>query len=97
MKKFEPLLLWAGALLVIATFLLSVESDLLWKTQQNSLFLHSSLFFKQTMAVSGGLLSYLGAFFTQFFYYPWVGVVMLCGWWLLLMWLTKRAFSIPGD
>lgn len=95
MKKFEPLLLWAGALLVIATVLLSVESDLLWKTQQNSLFLHSSLFFKQTMAVSGGLLSYLGAFFTQFFYYPWVGVVMLCGWWLLLMWLTKRAFNIP--
>ena len=24
-----------------------------------------------------------------------MGVIILCGWWLLLMWLTKRAFNIP--
>jgi hypothetical protein len=53
------------------------------------------LFFKQEMVVPGGMLSYLGAFLTQHFYYPWVGVVMLCALWLLLMWLTKRAFQIP--
>lgn len=97
MKKIKPIVLWLGALVIIATALLYADGDLLWKVQQNDLFLFSSLFFKQTMVVSGGMLSYLGAFFTQFFYYPWMGVVLLCGWWMLLMWLTKRTFSIPDE
>ena len=51
--------------------------------------------FPPTKVVPGGMLSYLGAFFTQHFYYHWVGVILLLGWWLLLMWLTERAFNIP--
>ena len=42
---------------------------------EHSLFLNSSLFFRQQMVVPGGMLSYLGAFFSQHFYYPWVGDV----------------------
>lgn len=95
MKRFLPIASWLGALLVVAFILLYVESDLLWKVEQNNLFLFSSLFFKQQMVVAGGMLSYIGSFFTQFFYYPWLGVLLLCGWWLLLMWLTKRTFCIP--
>ena len=95
MKKAKPIALWIGALSVIAIALLYVESDLLWKTQQQDLFLFTSLFFKQQMGVAGGMLSYVGSFFTQFFYYPWLGTLMLCGWWLLLMWLIKRTFCIP--
>ena len=95
MKRIKPLALWLGALLVIAIALIIVESDLLWKIQQYDLFLFSTLFFKQQMVVSGGMLSYLGSFFTQFFYHPWLGILMLCSWWLLLMWLVKRAFCLP--
>lgn len=94
-KKIRPIALWLGALIVIALALIIVEGDLLWKVQQFDIFLNSSLFFKQQMVVAGGMLSYLGSFFTQFFYYPWLGVVMLCGWWLLLLWLIKRTFNIP--
>ena len=96
-KRIKPIALWIVALLAIAIALLYVEPDLLWKVQHRNLFLYSALFFKQTMVVSGGLLSYLGAFFTQFFYHAWMGVAMLCGWWLLLMWLTKRTFRIPDS
>ena len=95
MKRFLPIIQWLGALSVIGCALLCLESDLLWKVQQQNLFLYSSLFLKQTMVTSGGMLSYLGTFFTQFFYHPWVGVVMLCSWWWLLMWLVKRTFQIP--
>lgn len=95
MKRFLPIILWLGALSVIGCALLCLESDLLWKVQQQNLFLYSSLFLKQTMVTSGGMLSYLGTFFTQFFYHPWIGVVMLCSWWWLLMWLVKRTFQIP--
>lgn len=95
MRNEKPIFLWLGALVAIASVLIYAESDLLWKIQQHNLFLYSSLFFKEMMVVPGGMLSYLGAFFTQFFYYPWIGVLMLCGWWLLIMWLIKHAFSIP--
>ena len=95
MKKIKPIAVWIVALVVIAIALLSADADFLWKVQQYNLFLNTALFFKQSMAVSGGLLTYLGAFFTQFFYYPWMGVLLLCARWGLLMWLTKRTFRIP--
>lgn len=96
MKRFIPIALWLGALSLIACVLLCFESDLLWKVQQQNLFLYSSSFFRQMMVTSGGMLSYLGTFFTQFFYHPWIGTGMLCGWWWLLLWLVKRTFQIPN-
>ena len=92
--KLQPIALWLATLIAVATVLLIFEADLLWKVQQHNVFLNTSLFFQQKMAVPGGMLSYLATFFTQHFYYPWVGVVLLCCWWLLLMWLTKRTFHI---
>ena len=97
MKSFIPFVPWLGALLLIAWALLFYESDLLWKVQQYNLFLDTSIFCHDRMVVSGGLLSYVSCYFTQFFFYPWIGVLLLCGWWLLLMWLTKRAFKISDD
>ncbi len=79
---------------VIAGVLLLLESDLLWKAGEQNLFLYSWLFFKEQMVVPGGLLSWLGAFFTQFMYKPWLGVTLLAVWWLLLAWLVKRAFRL---
>ena len=96
MKRLKPIALWAATLIAVASALLHFETDLLWKVQQHNVFLDSALFFKQQMVVPGGLLSYFGAFFTQHFYYPWVGVILLCGLWLLLMWLIERTFNIPG-
>ena len=97
MKILKPVALWIVTLIAVATVLLFFEADLLWKVQQHNAFFYSDLFFKQMMVVPGGLLSWLGSLFTQFFYYPWLGVVILCAWWWLLMWLTKRAFNIPTE
>ena len=93
-KSFYPLI-WVGVLAVIAFTLLVYEHDFLWKIQEENLFLNSSLFFRQQMVVSGGMLSWLGAFCTQLLHFPWLGVLLLCGLWLLLMWLAKRTFNIP--
>lgn len=95
MKKLIPIILWLGSLAVVAFALLFWEADLLWKVQQHNVFLNSTLFFEQQMVVPGGMLSYLGTWLSQHFYYPWLGVVVLCGVWLVLMWLTERAFHIP--
>ena len=94
MKRFQPFIPWVVALSLISFALIHYESDLLWKVQQYNLFLDNAIFFHDRMLVAGGLLSYASCYFTQFFFYPWMGVLILCSWWLLLMWLTNRAFRI---
>ena len=95
MKKFTYIAVWLVVLVVIAGALLLYEGDLLWKAQQLNLFLCTSLFFHEQLVVPGGLLTWVGTFFTQFFHWPWVGVSLLCGWWLLLMVLIRRTFRVP--
>ena len=83
-------------LLVVAGALLFYENDFLWKLQEQNLFLNTSMFFKEQMLVPGGLLSWAGTYLTQFFYYPWLGTLLLCACWLLMMWIIKRAFNLTG-
>ena len=92
----KHVIIWIAALAAIACGLLVYESHFLWKVQELNLFLHTSLFFKQQMVVPAGLLTYIGTWFTQFFYHPWMGVTMLCGWWLLLLFLLKKTFKVPS-
>jgi hypothetical protein len=73
------------------------ESDFLWKLQDQNLFLNTKLFFNEQMVVPGGLLSWMGTYLTQYFYYPWLGTVLLCLCWLLMMWFTKRAFKLSNQ
>ena len=95
MKKHITITMWVIALAMIAGAMLFFESDQLWKVQEKNLFLCSTLYLKEQLVVPGGLLTWVGTWFTQFLYYPWLGVLLLCGWWLLLMTIIKRAFGIP--
>jgi hypothetical protein len=79
----------------VACALLFFEADLLWKLQEQNLFLDTPIFFSEQMIVPGGLLSWAGTWLTQFFLYPWLGMLVLCACWLLLMWLVKKAFALP--
>lgn len=93
-KQYATLFLGLITLAVVAGILLAYEPHFLWKVQEKNLFLCSTLFLKEQLVVPGGMLTWLGTFFTQFLYYPWLGVLMLCCWWLLLMFVIKRAFCI---
>lgn len=95
MRKYIPLIFWFVALSIAAGALLSFEADLLWKLQEGNLFLDTPIFFKEQMMVPGGLLSWAGTWLTQLFFYPWLGTLVLCACWLLLMWLVKKAFALP--
>jgi hypothetical protein len=82
------------ALVVAAGFLLGYERHVLWKIQEQNLFLDTPLFFRQQMVVPGGLLTYVGSFLTQLLYYPVLGVAVLCALWWLLLWLMRRTFRV---
>ena len=92
-KLFTPIA-WLTALAVSAGLLLGYEYHVLWKIQEQSLFLDTPLFFRQQMVVPGGLLTYIGSFLTQLLYYPVLGVVVLCLLWGLLMWMMQRTFMV---
>ena len=94
LRLVVPVVLVA-ALVTTAYFLLTLEDEYLWKVQELNLFLDTPLFFRQQMVTSGGLLTWLGCYFTEFFYHPWMGVTMLCLWWALLMAVLWRTFRVP--
>ena len=92
--RIPALVLTLVALIVVYGALLLFESDYLYRTEELNLFLYTSLYFKQQMVVAGGMLTYLGTYFMQFFYHPWLGSLLLCLWVGLLMWLVKRTFRV---
>ena len=94
LKLLSPALV-VVALLAIACCLLIYERAFLWKVQEMNLFLDTPLFLKQQMVSSGWLLTWLGCYFTEFFYHPVFGVTLLTLWWAVLLWVIWRTFRIP--
>lgn len=76
-------------------FLAVYKGDLMFRIQELSLFLFDKHFFAQHLHSPGGLLEYAGQFLTQFFYYPWLGAVMLTLLIMLGQWMLVRAFDLP--
>lgn len=82
------------AVLAVFVVMVTTQQEVLFRVQELSLFLYSKLFFTQQMVVAGGFLSWLGTYFTQYFYYPWLGSALFCLWLLLMLWLMGRTFKI---
>ena len=78
MKKtlhFLPPVICLLALLAAACGLVTYEDEFLWKAQELNLHLDTPLFFRQQMVVAGGLLTWLGTWFTEFFFHPVASIV----------------------
>lgn len=87
---------WPYAVIwILGAILLLAEYNYLSRVEEQNLFLHTPLFFRQCMVASGGLLSWAAAFLTQLLYEPALGVAALCLLWCLLAGLIKHAFRIP--
>lgn len=86
---------WPYVAIAVAAVLLTVfEADLLYTAQEQSLFLHTPLFFEQQMVRAGGLLTWASCYLTQFFYYPMLGAGILSLLWAFLLWLLRRTFRL---
>ena len=94
LKLLSPALVLV-TLLTTACCLLIFEREFLWKVQELNLFLDTPLFLKQQMVTSGWLLTWLGCYFTEFFYHPALGVTLLTLWWAVLLLVIWRTFRIP--
>lgn len=94
--RFYPLLLSLLGLVAAFVCIVSFESDFLRRAEEMNLFLYTPLFLQQQLVVPSGLLTYVGTYFTQFFFHPWLGTLWLCLWCGVMMWVTARAFSLSA-
>lgn len=81
---------------VMGATLVHNEYELLLRAQELNLWLPTHLFWTERMAYPGGLASWLGCYLTQYFYYPWLGTVVLCGLWLVISLLLAWTYRLRG-
>ncbi len=72
------------------------ESAQLYRIQDLSLFLPTGQFFKEMMAAPAGLLSYIGCFLMQFFYYPAAGAAIYVALLYVVYILVRKVFNISA-
>ena len=85
----------AVAFMLFAYWILAVKNGFMLRWyDEMSLFEPTRLFLRQFLYYPGGLLRYCGSWLTQLMYHPWLGVTVLIALWLLLAWLTHKAFGL---
>ena len=84
------------AFIIFAFVMLAVKNSymLRWYDEM-SMFESTRFFFRQCLYFPGGLMRYAGAWLTQLMYYPILGSSVIILLWLLMAWLTQKAFCLP--
>lgn len=98
-KKYLTLNFWVTvAFIVFAYWILAVKNGFMlqWYDEM-SLFEPTRHFFRQFIYYPGGMLRYAGAWLTQLMYYPWLGATVFIFLWLLLAFLTRKAFRLSAS
>ena len=86
------------AFIALAWFFLYVRNaDTMYFLQDRGWWNSTAIFWNDCVRVPGGFLSWAGAYLTQFFYYPALGVAMLIGLWIATFWLAKWSFKVPDE
>lgn len=68
---------WAVAIALVWGFWKSVHPEILNFHEEYQLFLFNTDYFCERLALPGGLAAWVGEFFTQFFYMPTIGALLL--------------------
>ena len=95
--KHLPLIIGLSFLLVVYVLLLIFENELLFRSQELSLWLPTEIWFSRRMSYPAGFLTVIATFLNQFMYYPWLGALLLVGLWLSVYLLTLKVFHIPDN
>ena len=83
-------------ILLAAIQLVNEESETLLRAQELNLWLPTGLYWKTLMQYPGGAISWLATYLTQYFYYPWLGVSILCGLWFIICALLIWSYRLHG-
>lgn len=100
-KRLSPyafLILYISLFFILCWYFLYVKNaDTLFFMQDRGWWNDTSLFFAECVRVPGGILSWTGAYLTQYFFYPALGTAMLIFLWLLTFLLARWSFRVPAQ
>lgn len=95
-RRDLPTVLTVAMLFVLYNLLNTQEWEMLYRSQELSLFLPTQQFFEGMQIYPGGTLQWLACWFTQFFFHPATGIGMLVGLWAVIILLCKGMFKLRG-
>jgi len=97
-NKVIKAILYASLLVFIAfaAYILHINQEVFYTAHDRSEFLFGTPFFHTLMSKPFGLMQYVGAWFTQFFYHPALGAGLLATIWVLIFFVGVKAFRLEG-
>ncbi len=93
LRIFLPIILFC---LFAGYVLVGQYADLLYTAQDRNEFFSGAFYFRQHMTEPFGLMSYLGSYLSQYFYYPALGALLLLLLWAVIYKVSLKAFAMDG-
>ena len=85
------------AFMSFAVYILYINQEVLYTAHDRSEFIYGTPFFDTLMSKPFGLVQYVGAWLTQFFFKPALGSVIIVAIWLLIFFVGTKAFRLQGS
>ena len=82
------------AFILFVVYILFINQEVLYTAHDRSEFIYGAPFFHTLMSKPFGLVQYVGAWLTQFFYHPILGAGMLVAIWALIFYVGAKAFQL---
>ena len=95
-SKLSGAVLYGSLLVFIAfvVYILYINQEVFYTAHDRSEFIYGTPFFHTLMSKPFGLMRYVGAWLTQFFYRPGVGTGMMIAIWTLIFYVGTKAFRL---
>ena len=98
-SKLSGVILYVSLLAFISfvVYVLYINQEVLYTAHDRSEFIYGAPFFHTLMSKPFGLIQYVGAWLTQFFFYPALGSGLLVVIWALIFFVGVKAFRLYGN
>ena len=85
------------AFIAFVLYILYINQEVFYTAHDRSEFISGTPFFQTLMTKPFGLMRYVGAWLTQFFYRPGVGTGLMIAIWTLIFYVGTKAFRLQGS
>lgn len=87
LSRYKNILLVIAVVIYEAVLLVTMQGEMLRLAQDLSVWNSTGAFFHASLQQPFGIIGWLSSFLTQFFYYPWLGVLIMFSMWLASLFL----------
>ena len=97
-NKVSDAILYGSLLtfILFVVYILYINQEVFYTAHDRSEFIFGAPFFQALLSKPFGLIQYVGAWLTQFFYHPALGAGVLIAIWILIFFVGVKAFRLHG-